>query len=44
MTKELKYLEYTERLKRLILAILEQKRKRGDLIQIDKMINRQEKN
>ena len=36
-------MEYSERLKRLDLTTLEQRRKRGDLIQIYKMINGLEK-
>ena len=44
LLKEIKYLEYYyERLKRLDLTILEQRRKRGDLTQIYKMINGLEK-
>ena len=39
----IKYLAYSERLKRLDLTRLEQTRKRGDLIKIYKMINRLEK-
>ena len=43
IVKGIKYLEYSERLKRLDLTTPEQRRKRGDLIQIYKMINGLEK-
>ena len=43
IVREMKNLEYSERLKRLDLTTLEQRRKRGDLIQIYKMMNGLEK-
>ena len=43
IVREIKNLEYSERLKRLDLTTLEQRRKRGYLIQIYKMINGLEK-
>ena len=44
IVKEINYLEYSERLKSIDLTtLIEQRRKRGDLIQIYKMINVLEK-
>jgi len=43
MVKKLRKLPYDERLRKLGIKTLEQRRKRGDLIQVFKMFNEHEK-